>query len=111
MVPENVSASEIYDTEAIEEHQQALSTISADVLNSLIQEVQPAEVRPAPNTAAVVEVCASHQHCSKFSVGSRRRTYWHLRNTNKHQGSPTGFEPRERAAPVCAKANFLVLHN
>ena len=53
-------ASEIYDTEAIEEHQQTLSTISTDALNSLIQEVQPAEVRPALNTAAAVEVRSVH---------------------------------------------------
>ena len=53
-------ASESYDTEAIEGHQQTRSTISADVLNSLIQEVQPAEVRPAPNTAAAVEVRSAH---------------------------------------------------
>ena len=50
----------MYDTEAIEEHQQTLSTISADVLNSLIQEVQPAEFRPAPSTAAAVEVRSVH---------------------------------------------------
>ena len=65
--------SESYDTEAIEEHQQTLSTISADVLHSLIQEVQPAEVRPAPNTAAAVEVRSAHPAStaanSPFEVG------------------------------------------
>ena len=50
-------ASEIYDTEAVEEHQQTLSTI---MLNSIIQEAQPAEFRPAPNTAAAVEVRYVH---------------------------------------------------
>ena len=40
--------------------QQTLSTISTDVLNSLIQEVQPAEVRPAPNAAAAMEVRSAH---------------------------------------------------
>ena len=58
-VPENALASEIYDTEAVEEHQQTLST---DVLNSLIQEAQPAEVRPAPNTTAAVEVRSVHSN-------------------------------------------------
>ena len=61
-VPENALASEIYDTEAVEEHQQTLSTISTDVLNSLIQEAQPAEVRPAPNTTAAVEVRSVHSN-------------------------------------------------
>ena len=30
-------------------------------------------------------------------------------DTEKNQGSPAGSEPRKRASPLCAEANFLVL--